>query len=289
MASNQGAPVLIIGRNGTLGKAFARVCENRCLNYRLMNRQECDISNPLSIENAIQLNKPWAIINAAGFVKVDDAESEIEACMSVNTHGPLNLAMACNTHGIQLLTFSSDLVFDGKKNTPYTESDPTGPLNQYGVSKANSELLVQQAFPSALVIRTSAFFGPWDEHNFVHHIRKAMSQYEVVHPAYDHISPTYVPHLVHTALDLLVDREKGIWHLANEGSISWSDLAFDIAERFELDHSLIHPVSGSELNYPARRPSYSVLGTERGQLMPPLEQALNEYFHKKKTENRKVA
>jgi len=290
MMSKNSSPILIIGKNGTLGKAFAKVCELRCIHYKILSRQECDISNEASIENVIKLYRPWAIINAAGFVRVDDAEREKDACMRDNAEGAHRLAVACNKHGIQFMTFSSDLVFDGHKDAPYVESDIPSPLNQYGHSKLKAELLVQSVNPSALIVRTSAFFSPWDEYNFVHYIRRSLSRYEEVFPAKDQvISPTYVPHLVHAALDLLVDGEKGIWHLANQGMISWSDLAYEVANRFELDTSLILPKDSIQLNYPAKRPSYSVLGSERGHLLPSLEQALQEYFHAERSENRKVA
>ncbi|MGZ8538579.1 MAG: family 1 glycosylhydrolase, partial [Flavisolibacter sp.] len=290
MIKKNSAPVLIIGKNGTLGKAFARICEERCLNYHLLSRQDCDISSIQSIDNAIAQYKPWAIINAAGFVRVDDAENDFEACERDNTTGAHHLAISCNKAGVQLMTFSSDLVFDGEKSQPYIESDTVNPLNVYGKTKANAEALVHQAFPSSLIIRTSAFFSPWDEYNFVHYVRSQLSQYESITVANDLIiSPTYVPHLVNASLDILIDEEKGIWHLANKGAVNWSDFAHEIAERFELDKAMINSVSAAEINYPAKRPSYSVLGSEKGHLLPSLENAIEEYFRKEKTENRKVA
>lgn len=291
MKTNQSPPVLIIGKNGTLGKAFAKVCEDRCINYQLLNRQDCDISAIASIEAAIELHKPWAVINAAGFVRVDDAENECDACMRDNTTGAQNLAIVCNKYGIKLISFSSDLVFDGRKPTAYVESDLPNPLNVYGKSKAQAEVLVQEECPSSLVIRTSAFFGPWDEYNFVHYVRKALSGYEIVTAAKDlFISPTYVPHLVNTCLDLLIDGETGIWHLANKGSLSWSEFALLVADKFDLDKSLIQVVSAEEINYPAKRPFNSVLGSERGYLLPSFEAAMNEYVQLQKVRKKqKVA
>ncbi len=289
-SSPETRPVLIIGKNGTLGKAFARVCEERCLNYRLLGRADCDISNPGSISNAIEVYRPWAIINAAGFVRVDDAEHECDACMRDNTSGPHNLAIACRKAGIQLVTFSSDLVFNGEKSSPYIETDLTSPLNVYGKSKAESELLVKQELPSALIIRTSAFFSPWDQYNFVYHVHRALSQYEPVKvPGDILISTTYDPHLVNASLDILIDEEQGIWHLANKGVISWSDLAMNIADRFELNRNLIQTVSAEEMNYKAPRPKYGVLGSVNGHLLPSLESALNEYLDVRIKTKRKVA
>jgi dTDP-4-dehydrorhamnose reductase len=279
---------LIIGKNGTLGRAFAKVCEDRCINYHLLSRQDCDISNIASIESAIELYKPWAIINAAGFVRVDDAEKECDSCVRDNTTGPQNLAVACNKFGLQLVNFSSDLVFDGRKPTAYIETDLPNPLNIYGQSKAQAEVLIQKEYPSSLIIRTSAFFGPWDEYNFVHYVRKALSNYEIITVAKDlFISPTYVPHLVNTCLDILIDGETGIWHLANKGSLSWAEFAFLIADKFDLDKSLIHAVNAADINYPAKRPLNSVLASERGQLLPSFESAMDEYIHQQKTQKEK--
>jgi dTDP-4-dehydrorhamnose reductase len=289
MTSNQTAPVLIIGKNGTLGRAFARICEERCINYQLLSRQDCDISQLPSVEAAINHYKPWAIINAAGYVRVDDAENDSQACMRDNTTGPYNLAVACNKHGISLISFSSDLVFDGYKPIPYMESDLPNPLNVYGESKAQAELLIQKECPSALILRTSAFFGPWDEYNFIHHVCRQLSQFERICVAKDlHVSPTYIPHLTNATLDVLIDGESGIWHFANKGAITWSELAYMTADRFGLDQSFISPVNADQLNFAAQRPFYSVLGTERGQLLPSFEEAFNQYFQSKPA-NLKVA
>jgi dTDP-4-dehydrorhamnose reductase len=289
-AAPQSTPVLIIGKNGTLGRAFAKICEDRFVSYKLLSRQDCDISDVASIESAIELYKPWAVINAAGFVRVDDAEKESKACFRDNTTGPHNLAAACNKYGVQLMNFSSDLVFDGRKPNAYVESDLPNPLNVYGQSKAQAELLIQKEYPSSLIVRTSAFFSPWDEYNFVHYIRKRLLNYETVTVAKDlFVSPTYVPHLVNTCLDILIDGETGTWHLANKGCLSWAEFAFLVADKFDLNKSLINAVNASEINYPAKRPFNSVLGSERGHLLPSFEFAMDEYLQEQKIQKRKVA
>ncbi|HEV7620167.1 MAG TPA: dTDP-4-dehydrorhamnose reductase, partial [Flavisolibacter sp.] len=284
------APILIIGKNGTLGKAFAKICDERYLSYKLLGRTDCDLRQPEQIEKAINLYKPWAIINAAGYVRVDDAENDIENCFRDNTIGAHNLAVCCKQAGIQLISFSTDLVFDGQKTTPYIESDIVHPLNIYGKSKEASERLILNSYSQALVIRTSAFFGPWDEYNFVHYVRKNLLQDEQINVANDLvISPTYVPDLVNSTLDILIDKESGIWHLANKGSITWANLAFEIADGFGLDKSLINPISANEMNFAAKRPGNTVLSSERGVLLPTLENALRRYMHEQKREKRKVA
>ncbi len=283
-------PLLIIGKRGTLGKAFAKVCGDRCLGYELASRQDCDISDPDSVQAAIERVRPWAVINAAGFVRVDDAEQERDACYRDNLQGPAHLASVCARYGLPLLTFSSDLVFDGTKGRPYLESDPVNPLNVYGKSKAAAEAEVLRLHPKALNVRTSAFFGPWDEHNFAHWVRQSLQMGESIRVANDlRISPTYVPHLVNTCLDLLIDGESGTWHLANEGSCTWLEFANKIARAFRLDRSLLIPTPAIEMGWPAARPGYSVLGSEKGHHLPSLEKALKEYGFELKTESRKVA
>jgi dTDP-4-dehydrorhamnose reductase len=106
-------PILITGATGTLGRAFARICERRNLACHVLTRQEMDIADPASVEAAIVRYKPWAIINAGGYVRVDDAEDDIRALHARERHGPTVLALAAIRHAVRFLTFSSDLVFDG--------------------------------------------------------------------------------------------------------------------------------------------------------------------------------
>ena len=277
-------PLLIIGKTGTLGRAFAKLCELRALSYRLLGRQDVDIADESQIERVIDLYKPWAVVNAAGFVRVDDAEAEKDICFSANVTGPENLARVCRKHGIRFMTFSSDLVFNGQKKNPYTESDEVYPLNVYGASKARSESSVLQEYPGALVVRTSAFFGPWDQYNFAHHVITTLQRDEPFTATNDvTISPTYVPDLVHNALDLLVDEETSIWHISNTGETSWYDLAREVAGRAKLNKKLILPRPLNTMKYPASRPAYSVLKSEKGMHLPVLDNALERFFFDRKT------
>lgn len=271
--------LLITGATGTLGRAFAKICEVRGLSYRLLSRRELDIADAASVERALNEYEPWAVINAAGYVRVDDAESDAEKCLRENAMGARVLAKACAQSGARLVTFSSDLVFDGHKETPYLESDVCAPLNVYGRSKAEAEALVSSAHPCALIIRTSAFFGPWDEYNFVTAALRALASNQKFQAADDAlISPTYVPDLVHATLDLLIDEEKGLWHLANAGAITWADLARRAAEGAGLDPTLVEGCSTNSLQLAAERPRYSALASERAELLPSLEHALARYL-----------
>lgn len=271
--------ILIAGATGTLGRAFARICFLRGLPYRLLDRSEMDIADHHSVEAAIRAFRPWAIINAAGFVRVDEAQTQRARCFRENSLGAATLAAACARREIALLTFSSDLVFDGRKRTPYLESDRPSPLNVYGKSKTEAEKQVAALLPQALIVRSSTFFGPWDQHNFVTQTLQKFYAGEKMMLANDvFVSPTYVPDLVHAALDLLIDRESGFWHLANAGAVSWAELARQVARAFGGDETLIRGCAQADLPTAAPRPQYSVLGSERGQLLSHYECALDRYM-----------
>ena len=266
-----GRKLLITGATGTLGSAFARICEGRGLPYCLTSRADMDICDEASIEAAIARYQPWAIINTAGFVRVADAEQERDACLDANAAGPEKLARACSKAGIPLVTFSSDLVFDGQLGRPYVESDPVRPANVYGLSKAKAESQVLGVADDALVIRTSAFFGPWDKYNFAWNILDTLARGQSVSAGRNTaVSPTYVPDLCHATLDLLIDGEKGIWHLANEGKLSWHEFATQVAEGAGLDSSLVLPVEDASAN--------TALTSQRGIMLRPIEHAIQDYL-----------
>ena len=272
-------PLVIIGARGTLGKAFARVCDVRGIPYHLLTRSEMDITNPAAVDAALTQLNPWAIVNAAGYVRVDDAEREPDICLRVNAEGPAILAQSCAHRGVALVTFSSDLVFDGAGANPYVESNAVAPLNVYGRSKALAEARVLKAYPSSLVIRTSAFFGPWDEYNFVTiALRQLAAGHRFIAADDSVISPTYVPDLVNASLDLLIDGECGLWHLANNSAIAWAQLARLAASMAGVDASGVEARPTRELGLTAPRPTYSVLGSERGVLLPSLDHAMARYF-----------
>jgi len=272
-------PILITGATGTLGNAFARICSQRNLAFVLLTRREMDIAVTASVEQACARYVPWAIINASGYVNVDRAETDVVRCFRENTIGPSVLAEICAKEGIRLLTFSTDLVFDGQQQRPYLESDPVSPLNAYGRSKAGAEQQVLGRHAGALVVRTSAFFGPWDHHNFITMGLKALAEERPFAAAKDiTVSPTYVPDLVHTCLDLLVDGEAGIWHLTNGEAITWADLLMKAAARAGIGARMLDPRESNQLGYVAPRPRYSALSSERADFLPCLDDALDRYL-----------
>ncbi|HUQ87509.1 MAG TPA: dTDP-4-dehydrorhamnose reductase [Vicinamibacterales bacterium] len=268
-------PLLILGGSGTLGHAFLRVAEARHLSTVSAGRNEVDINNLDSVRRLLQQVKPWAVVNATGYVRVDDAEQDSEACFGINTGAAVTIATACAEQRVPLVTYSSDLVFDGATDRPYTEHDVPHPLNVYGASKAEAERLILDIMPDALIVRTSAFFGPWDTSNFLVRALAAIRTGHTWRAASDIIvSPTYVPDLVNAAIDLLQDREHGIWHLSNEGPVSWYEFAQSAAIACGERTDLIEPAAARDLGWPAARPAYSALASVRGRVMRPTPEAL---------------
>jgi dTDP-4-dehydrorhamnose reductase len=272
-----GPSLLIIGGRGTLGQAVQHVCRQRGLPTISFSRAELDLCDPARIAAVFHRFEPWAVFNAAGDVNVDQAETDPHPCWRDNVTGPVNLAAACRWHGLPMVMFSSDLVFDGSQKRPYTERDSPAPLNVYGTAKAEAERRVLDLFPEALVVRTAAFFGPWDDHNFATTVLRRIAIGRT-YAAIDDltVSPTYLPHLVHAVLDLLIDGERGVWHLANHGAISWYAFGRAIARRAGYAEELVIASRGG-VGQAAKRPAYSALSSERGQLLPTLEVAIDGY------------
>jgi dTDP-4-dehydrorhamnose reductase len=267
-------PILIIGATGTLGQAFARICAHRGLAYVLTSRAELDITDEASIAAALERHRPWAVINAAGFVRTWEADDRLDECHASNAIGPELLGRACKVAVIPLVTFSSDLVFDGKLGRAYVEPDEPAPSSAYGHSKAAAESRLLAMDADALIIRTSTFFGPWDRYNFLFDtIAKLKRGEQIVASDRSVVSPTYVPDLVHATLDLLMDGEKGIWHLTNQGAISWHELAREAATAAKLDRSLVrlvrHDPEGERVD--------TSLSSNRGLLLRPLGDALADF------------
>src|SRR4029450_9596399 len=120
-------PLLIVGATGTLGRAVTRACEARGIAHRALTRSDLDIADRAAVMSALESHTPWAVVNCAGFVRVDDAEREPDACRRGNVDGAVTLAAACASLGTSFVTFSTDLVFDGIRDVAYVETDAVGP------------------------------------------------------------------------------------------------------------------------------------------------------------------
>jgi dTDP-4-dehydrorhamnose reductase len=272
-------PILVTGARGSLGVALTRVAAERGLACRGLSRAELDVCDVTAIGRVLDEIQPWAVVNAAGYVRVDDAEIDAESCDEVNVRGATALARCCAERDIGFSTISSDLVFDGTKGAAYVESDRPSPLGVYGTSKARAEARVLAVAPRALVVRTAWFFGPWDDWNFLTtSLRQLAEGVPVTLPEDLLVSPTYLPHLADALLDLVIDDERGIWHLANAGGDAVVNVVRRVAEGAGLDASLVQGCPSAELGLTAPRPRASTLGSERGHIMPSLDRALDRYL-----------
>jgi dTDP-4-dehydrorhamnose reductase len=282
-------PVLITGGAGRLARALAASFKMRGIPHRLLTRADLDICNAEAVEEMVSQLRPWAVINAAGYVRVDDAEKERERCHCENVLGPVNLARACARHGARFVTFSSDLVFDGNRSAPYTESATPNPLNVYGATKAEAERAVLEAMPEALVVRTSAFFGPSDSCWWRQMLEQHARQGRELQAARDQVvSPTFVPDLATAAIDLMIDDTSGIWHLANNAEVSWYEFARMMAGALDLEVQ-VKGIDSSAQRCPAPRPAYTPLTSERGNVMPKLEEALDSFRAAVEAQQRRMA
>jgi dTDP-4-dehydrorhamnose reductase len=274
-------PILIVGA-GTLGRAFESICRQRNLHCRLVGRSDMDIADPASVAAALAHHRPWAVVNASGIADPDAAERDAQRCFRSNTDGATVLAIACARHGLRLTTFSSADVFDGTATEPYVESSPVAPLNVVGHSKARAERRVLDAAPDTLLVRTGALFGPWNEGDTLTRALAALARGETVAAADDALlSPTYVPDLVHACLDLMIDGEAGIWHLANDleakAAPNWAGLVRRACAAAGIAAQNLRAVPGTALGRLAPRPRFGVLRSERAMLLPALDDALRRY------------
>lgn len=277
-------PLLIVGATGTLGQAFAGACRLRGIEHVMTGRGTMDLSDPLSVTQTLDAHAPWAVVNCSGWVRVDDAERHASACVAINFTASLALARNCAARDIHYTCFSSDLVFDGTADRAYIESDPTAPLGIYGASKACADTMLAKIGGRALIIRTASFFSPFDEQNFAVHLAQALREGERFAAASDCItSPTYVPDLVRATLDLIIDDERGLWHLVNDGALSWSDFAHRIAAALDLPAKMIVSTPTSQMGWIAERPRTAAMTSMRGLIMPPLSHAIERFAHETKS------
>ena len=227
--------------------------------------------------------QPWGVVNAAGWVRVDDAEAEEDACTQINATGAILLAEACAARGIPCLNFSSDLVFDGETARSLTEWDEPRPLNAYGRSKAAMERGCRD-LSGSLVVRTAAFFSPYDRWNFAVAVADTLAKGEPFIAAGDFVvTPTFVPRLVAVTLDLLIDGAEGIWHVSEGEAVSWSDFARRVASSCGYDPEHIVAKPGDQLGWSAQRPAFAGLASERLALVGSLDDGLDRFAYARKS------
>ena len=257
---------LLLGSSGLLGNSFYNdliLSETDLVFYP--TRNELDVTDSKALKRFISETSPDVIINCTGYNFVDKAEldEEHEACYELNVNVPKNLAILSDDIGFKLVHFSSDYVFDGELTQGYIETDPTSPINFYGSTKAMSEQAVMQNCDNFIIQRISGLFGP-SKNNFVTYIATELRRGNTVKVVSDQVSnPTYSIDVVKATFDLVANHESGLFHTPNEDSVSWYELALEIAAVLKVSESLVIPISSTELNRLAKRPKCSILKNSR--------------------------
>ncbi len=250
----------IIGKKGMLAKAFQRVCDQKKIAYIATSKEEANITDlEMSPDDCTH------VINCSGYTNVDGAESDPEGAYSLNVQGVKNLICLARQKGLKLVHFSTDYVFDGKKNAPYLEEDVCVPLSVYGKTKREGEVLLED-FSNSLLIRTSWLFGR-DGNNFAKTMLKLMREKKELQVVADQRGrPTFAEDLAEVTLKLLP--YSGTFHFANHGVVSWYEWAQCISDMArEKGHPItcekIFPLTTEAFGREATRPLYSVLATQK--------------------------
>jgi len=233
-------------------------------------RDTLDITDAALVHAAVRRAAPHVVVNCAAWTDVDGAEASPQAALAVNGAGAANIARAAAACGAWTVHVSSDYVFDGAKREPYVESDPVGPLSQYGRSKLQGERLVAREAPELHTIVRSAWLFGLGGRCFPATILRLASEHDVLTVVDDQIGcPTFTAQLASALLELARDRVPGVVHAAAGGGCSWFAFARAIVERSGASCE-VRAGSTAELGRPAPRPAYSVLATERATEVPAL-------------------
>jgi dTDP-4-dehydrorhamnose reductase len=262
--------VLVAGANGNLARAIVASAPIDC-EVMPLARTALDITDASAVTRALDEIAPDLVINGAAYNLVDKAESEPEAALRLNALGPALLARECAERGAVLVHFSTDFVFDGAKQAPYTEADTARPLGVYGASKLAGENIVLATSPRHYAIRVCRLFGPVESGtitqkpagNFPLLMLKLARERQSVRVVNDQIgSPTYTPDLARSVWQLLEKSEGGLFQLSNAGEISFADYAREIFEIAGVQCQ-VEAVSSEAYGAAARRPKYSTLSNEK--------------------------
>ena len=282
---------VVLGAGGQLGTELVAELRRRGQTVVGLSRQELDITKEQAIERAFQDHSPAWVINSAAYNHVDLAEQEPEVAMRINGLAVRSLAAACRQHRAVLMHFSTDHVFDGKKEDHYVEEDLPSPPSAYGVSKLAGELYAQACLDKLYVVRVAGVFGPAGRYtsrgNFPELVLRKAAEGSPLRVVEDFFAtPTYAPALASRSIDLLEAGVFGLYHLGGGTLVSWYQYALKILAASGLEAD-IQPTNHREFSTPARRPMRSGLSNAKIERlgvakMPPLEEALADYMQRRK-------
>lgn len=256
--------ILVTGGKGQLGK---KIKDNMSLladsQFVFVDIEELDIANKEAITNYFQDNSFDYIINCAAYTAVDNAEEDADSAESVNTFAPAYLAEMAKVNKVKFIHISTDYVFDGHANTPYSEETKTNPVSVYGKTKLIGEEKVFETLSDSIVIRTSWLYSEYGK-NFAKTILRFAKEKESLNVVFDQVgTPTYAGNLAEAILEIIKQDifsnswKAGLYHYSNLGVCSWFDFAIYLVKSSNLN-TRVNPVLSSEFVTKATRPAYSV-------------------------------
>jgi len=271
--------IAVIGKSGQLASCLKELAPS-VLHISFYGSDEVDITKA---ETYVSLKSADLIINCSAYTAVDKAEECPEDAYAINRMGVIQLVQFCQEYEIKLIHFSTDFVFDGEANTPYTEDSFTGPKSIYGASKLAGEEVILQSALSAVVIRTSWLYSPFG-HNFCKTMLRLGTDRSELSVVNDQIgTPTSALDLARVVFQIIqsgLPDTPELFHVSNAGQCSWADFAREIFNQKRLPVT-VNNTTTEAFNAPAPRPKYSVLSTEKllftyGIAMRPWKDALKE-------------
>ena len=285
--------IIVTGSNGQLGRAINTLLSGSS-EYELINTdhgienvKDLDITNIDTVLSFCREIRPYAVINCAAHTNVDACEVQKDAAYRINALGPRNLAIASSETGAKLVHISTDYVFAGDGDHPYTEFDATAPKAMYGITKLAGEDFVRQFADKFFMIRTAWLYG--DGKNFVKTMLRLSEDHDEISVVNDQIgSPTCADELARAIVSLLPTDNYGLFHGTCEGQCSWADFTKEIF-RLAGKKTTVRPVTSrqyKEMNpASADRPAYSVLENYMlkltgGYTFADWEKAIAEYIDK---------
>jgi len=249
--------VLVTGAKGMLGQDLCTVFEDNGFYVIPAGREDLDITDYNGAKTVIQKLMPQIIINLAAYTNVDKAEDEYDKALLINETGAKNIAKISKEIGAVIVYVSTDYVFDGTKNSPYTPEDTPNPINKYGLSKLKGEEAVKANADKYYVVRTSWLYG-LNGKNFVETMINLASKQDNLKVVDDQKGrPTYTVDLAAGILKI-IGKPFGTYHISNDGETTWYNFAKEIFKLKKININLA-PCTTEEFKRKAKRPKYSVL------------------------------
>jgi dTDP-4-dehydrorhamnose reductase len=259
--------IVVFGGTGQLGRELVRAAAARHIALQALPYAEADIADAAAVAAALAQWQPDVVVNAAAYTDVDGAETHLAEARRANECGPAVIADACAKAGAALIHISTDYVFDGSKSGAYRESDPVGPINAYGRSKAAGEDAVRRALDNHVVLRTAWLYSEFGRNFLKTILQLAETRDELRIVADQHGSPTSARELagavLHVAARLAAEpRLSGTYHFTADGATTWHGFAECIvaaAAPITGRKPRVTPITTAEYPTPAKRPANSRL------------------------------